>query len=38
MMQVLPFSDDAAYSVVEHFERAVYATAAEAVAPAKRIN
>ncbi len=32
MMQILPFSDDAAYSVVEHFERAVYATPAKTVA------
>jgi len=38
MMQILPFSDDAAYSVVEHFERAVYATTAETVAPGKRTN
>jgi CubicO group peptidase (beta-lactamase class C family) len=38
MMQILPFSDDAAYSVVEHFERAVYATAAETVAPGRRTN
>jgi len=28
MMQILPFSDDAAYSVVERFERAVYANPA----------
>lgn len=33
MMQTLPFSDDAANSVVEHFERAVYANPAQAVAP-----
>lgn len=38
MMQILPFSDDAAISVVERFERAVYATSAEAVAPGKRTN
>ena len=38
MMQILPFSDDAAYSVVEHFERAVYANPAETVAPGKRTN
>jgi methyl acetate hydrolase len=31
MMQILPFSDDAAYSVVEHFERAVYANPAKTV-------
>lgn len=31
MMQILPFSDDAANSVVEQFERAVYANPAEAV-------
>lgn len=30
LMQVLPFSDDAAISAVEQFERAVYAHAAEA--------
>jgi methyl acetate hydrolase len=29
MMQILPFSDDAAYSVVEQFERAVYANPAK---------
>ena len=38
MMQILPFSDDAAISVVERFERAVYATPAEAVAPGRRAN
>jgi methyl acetate hydrolase len=38
MMQILPFSDDAPISVVEHFERAVYATPAETVAPARRNN
>ncbi len=38
MMQILPFSDDAAYSVVEQFERAVYANPAETVAPGKRSN
>jgi methyl acetate hydrolase len=32
MMQSLPFSDDEAISVVERFERAVYASAAEAAA------
>jgi methyl acetate hydrolase len=38
MMQILPFSDDAANSVVERFEHAIYVTAAETVAPGKRIN
>ncbi len=38
MMQVLPFSDDAAISVVEQFERAVYAKPAEKVAPGRRTN
>ncbi len=38
LMQILPFSDDAAYSVVEQFERAVYANPAETVAPDKRSN
>jgi methyl acetate hydrolase len=38
MMQILPFSDDAAYSVVEHFERAVYANPAETVASGGRSN
>ena len=38
MMQILPFSDDAANSVVEHFERAVYATPAETVAPVRSNN
>ncbi len=32
MMQLLPFSDDAANSVVEQIERAVYANPAKAVA------
>jgi CubicO group peptidase (beta-lactamase class C family) len=36
MMQTLPFSDDVANSVVEHFERAVYANSAETAASAKR--
>ena len=38
MMQILPFSDDAAYSVVEHFERAVYASPAEIAASGGRGN
>ena len=38
MMQILPFSDDAAYSVVERFERAVYANPAKTVASAGRSN
>ena len=38
MMQILPFSDDAAFSVVEHFERAVYANPAKAAASAGRSN
>jgi methyl acetate hydrolase len=38
MMQLLPFSDDAAYSVVEHFERAVYANPAKPVASGGRGN
>ena len=38
MMQILPFSDDAAYSVVEQFERAVYANPAKAVASVGRSN
>ena len=38
MMQILPFSDDAAYSVVEHFERAVYANPAKTVASGGRSN
>lgn len=38
MMQILPFSDDAAISVVEHFERAVYANPAETVASGGRSN
>jgi CubicO group peptidase (beta-lactamase class C family) len=32
MMQFLPFSDDAAISTVENFERAVYADSAEKAA------
>jgi methyl acetate hydrolase len=36
MMQILPFTDDAASSVVEHFERAVYANPAEAAASSGR--
>ncbi len=38
MMQILPFTDDAANSVVERFERAVYANPAEKVAPGRRTN
>lgn len=38
MMQILPFSDDAAISVVEHFERAVYANPAETIASGGRGN
>ena len=38
MMQILPFSDDAAISVVEHFERAAYASAAKTAASDKRSN
>jgi methyl acetate hydrolase len=38
MMQILPFSDDAAYSVVEHFERVVYATPAKPIARGRRTN
>ena len=38
MMQILPFSDDAAISVVEHFERAVYANPADIVASGGRSN
>jgi methyl acetate hydrolase len=38
MMQILPFSDDAAYSVVELFERAVYANSAETVASGRHSN
>ncbi len=38
MMQILPFSDDAGYSVVEHFERSVYANPAKAVASGGRSN
>ncbi len=36
MMQILPFGEDAANSVVEHFERAVYATPAQTAAPGRR--
>jgi len=35
LMQILPFSDDAANSVVEHFERAVYTHPAEAAASSR---
>jgi hypothetical protein len=35
-MQILPFSDDAAYSVAEEFERAVYAGSARAAGAAGR--
>src|SRR5260370_37650405 len=38
MMQILPFSDDAAYSVVEHFERAVYANPAKTATSGGRSN
>jgi methyl acetate hydrolase len=38
MMQILPFSDDAAYSVVEQFERAVYANRAKTVGSGGRSN
>jgi len=38
LMQILPFSDDAAYSVVEHFERAVYANPAKTVASGGHSN
>lgn len=34
LMQILPFSDDAAYSVAEQFERAVYAGSAKAAGAA----
>ena len=36
LMQILPFGDDEANSVVEHFERAVYASPARAVAAGGR--
>lgn len=36
LMQLLPFSDEDANSVVEHFERAVYAHSAETAAPSRR--
>ena len=36
LMQILPFSDDGANSVVEHFERAVYASPARSVAAGGR--
>lgn len=38
LMQILPFSDAAANSVVEHFERAVYAHPAETAASGRRSN
>ncbi len=38
LMQILPFSDDAANSVVEHFERAVYAHPAETAGSGGRSN
>jgi CubicO group peptidase (beta-lactamase class C family) len=38
MMQILPFNDDAAISVVEHFEPAVYANPADIVASGGRSN
>jgi CubicO group peptidase (beta-lactamase class C family) len=38
MMQILPFSDDTVNSVVEHFERAVYANPVKAVASDGRSN
>jgi methyl acetate hydrolase len=38
MMQILPFSDDAANSVVERFERAVYANPAQTAASGGRSN
>jgi methyl acetate hydrolase len=38
MMQILPFSDDAVNSVVEHLERAVYANPVKAVASDGRSN
>jgi len=38
MMQTLPFSDDAANSVVERFERVVHANPAATVAPGRRGN
>ncbi len=34
LMQILPFSDDAAYSVAEQFERAIYAGSAKAAGAA----
>ena len=37
LMQLLPFSDDAAISLVEQFERAVYANSAAASAPPREI-
>ena len=36
MMQILPFSDDAAIAAVERFEHAVYAKPTEMAAPGKR--
>jgi CubicO group peptidase (beta-lactamase class C family) len=38
MMQILPFSDDAANSLVELFERAVYANPSATVAPGRHGN
>jgi len=38
MMQILPFTDDAANSVVERFERAVYVNSAGTVAPGRGSN
>jgi len=38
MMQILPLSDDAAISVVERFERAVYASPAKTAASDRRCN
>jgi methyl acetate hydrolase len=38
LMQILPFSDDAANSIVEHFERAVYAHPAETAGSGGRSN
>ena len=36
LMQMLPFGDDATNSVVEHFERIVYANPAKTALPEKR--
>jgi CubicO group peptidase (beta-lactamase class C family) len=38
MMQILPFTDDAASSALERFERAVYASVAEPAARGARTN